>query len=341
MIEFVNVCKKYGEFTALNNINIKINDGEIFGLVGESGAGKSTLLRTINQLERVESGSIIVNGTDVTALKGKTLRMCRKNIGMIFQHFSLMETRNVFKNIALPLECNKNLIEVEISKNPFVLYKRRKKWINDRVIELAKIVGIEDKLKSRPKELSGGQKQRVAIARSLAMNPSILLCDEATSALDPQTTKGVLEVIKEINKTLGLTVVIVTHQMEVVKDVCERIAVLDHGNLLEIGKTSEMFLNAESALKPLIAEDEILPKTGVNVRLLFSDESSKDAVITQMARTLNIDFSICWGKLERFQNDVLGSLIINVNEDDLENVKKFLSSKNVRWEVVRDVNRSC
>ena len=194
MVEFKNVNKNYGMFNALNDINLTINDGEIFGLVGKSGAGKSTLLRTINKLETIDSGEVIVNGININELKGKKLRNYRKKVAMIFQQFSLLETKTVYDNIALPLEC------LHLSKEE----------IKEKVTDLAKIVSLEDKLNNLSTELSGGQKQRVAIARSLALSPEILLCDEATSALDPITTRQILELLKEINKNLGITIIIVT-----------------------------------------------------------------------------------------------------------------------------------
>lgn len=317
-IEFKNVQKKYGELTALNNINLQIYEGEIFGIVGQSGAGKSTLLRTINRLEDIEAGEVLVDGQNVVKLKGKELRDFRKNCGMIFQHFSLMETKNVFKNIALPLECNHFSKEV----------------IKKRVYELAEIVGLTDKLKSKPRQLSGGQKQRVAIARALALNPQILLCDEATSALDPITTESILKLLRQINETLKITIVMVTHQMEVVKQACQRIAVLKEGDILQVGNTDEIFLSSNSSLKTLINDEEILPTDGVNIRIFFPKSCSVDYFITKMARELDIDFSICWGKLERFRDDVLGTLIINAKSCDKEKVLAYIEEAKIGCEVI-------
>lgn len=317
-IQFQNVSKNYGQFKALDSINLTIKEGTIFGLVGKSGAGKSTLLRTINKLEEIDDGKIIVGGNDVSLLKGKELREFRKNVGMIFQNFSLLEMRSIYDNIALPLECN----------------HESKDEINKTVLRLAKIVGLTDQLDKRPKQLSGGQKQRVAIARALALNPKILLCDEATSALDPVTTQSILDLLKDINKNLGITIVIVTHQMEVVKAACQEIAIIENGVLIEKGKTEALFLSSNKALKNLINEDEILPESGINIRLYFS-KNSEDAVITKIARTLDIDFGICWGKLEKFQDNVLGSLIINIKEDDEKKVTDFLKTiSSINWEVL-------
>ena len=317
-IEFKNVYKKYGELTALNNVNLQIYEGEIFGIVGQSGAGKSTLLRTINRLEEIEAGEVLVDEENVVEFNSRKLREFRRNCGMIFQHFSLMETKTVYKNIALPLECN------HYSKDE----------IRKRVLELAEIVGLSDKLESKPRQLSGGQKQRVAIARALALNPQILLCDEATSALDPITTEAILQLLRKINEQLGITIVIVTHQMEVVKSACERIAVLRNGDVLQVGNTDEIFLSSDSALKTLIKDYEILPKSGVNIRLFFPKSCSVDYFITKLARELDVDFSICAGKLERFRDDVLGTLIINIKDEDKGKVLGYIASSSIGFEVI-------
>ena len=196
------------------------------------------------------------------------------------------------------------------------------------------LVGLEDKAKNRPKQLSGGQKQRVAIARALTLEPEILLCDEATSALDPKTTKSILELLKDINQKLGITIVIVTHQMEVVKDVCSKVAILKGGRVQECGDTEELFLNHPKALKELLGEEDVVPNSGVNIKLYFPKDSSNKSVITSMARSLDIDFSIVWGKLEKFREDVLGSLVINIEEDKHELVTNYLNSTNIKWEVI-------
>ncbi|MCQ2772679.1 MAG: methionine ABC transporter ATP-binding protein [Bacilli bacterium] len=304
-------------------MSLTIEDGEIFGLVGQSGAGKSTLLRTINQLEKIDSGSILVNGVDVSTLNGKALREFRKGIAMIFQHFSIMETQTVFQNIALPLVCE----------------HWKKKDIEKRVHELAEIVGLTEKLQSKPRELSGGQKQRVAIARSLALDPKILLCDEATSALDPITTDSILDLLKKINKEMGITIIIVTHQMEVIKSACKRIAILKDGNLLEVGETDDLFLSSSSALKTLVVEDEIVPTTGRNIKLYFPKTCTAESIITKMARELNCDFSIVWGKLEKFQELVLGTLIINVSDENFDRVIEYLGKTDVRVEIIKGGDR--
>lgn len=319
MIKINNVYKSFNDIEVLKDITLEIKKGEVFGLVGHSGAGKSTLLRCINGLETYDKGSILVNEEqEVKALGNKSLRSFRKNLGMIFQHFSLLERRNVYDNVALPLEC----------------WGYPKAGIDKRVSELLELVGLSDKKKSKPRELSGGQKQRVAIARALALNPNILLCDEATSALDPNTTKSILALLRDINEKLGITIIIVTHQMEVVKEICQRVAIMEAGQVIAIGKTEDLFLKNSKALKDLIGEEEILPNEGINIRLFFPKDNSNDSIITAMARELNIDFSIVWGKLERFRDDVLGSLVINIKENQKDEVIKYLTSKNMPWEVI-------
>lgn len=319
MIKINNVHKSFNDVEVLKDITLEIKKEEIFGLVGHSGAGKSTLLRCINGLETYDKGSIIVNEySEVKLLDNKAVRSFRKNLGMIFQHFSLLERRNVYDNVALPLEC----------------FKYSKDDIEKRVSELLELVGLSDKKKSKPRELSGGQKQRVAIARALALNPDILLCDEATSALDPNTTKSILALLRDINEKLGITIIIVTHQMEVVKEICQRVAIMENGQVMAIGKTEDLFLKNSKVLKSLIGEEEVLPNEGINIRLFFPKDNSNDSIITAMARDLDIDFSIVWGKLERFRDDVLGSLVINIKENQRNEVEKYLTSKNMPWEVI-------
>ena len=319
MIKINNVHKSFNGIEVLKDITLEIKKGEVFGLVGHSGAGKSTLLRCINGLETYDKGSILVNEyEEVKALSNKSVRSFRKNLGMIFQHFSLLERRNVYDNVALPLEC----------------WGYSKADIDKRVSELLELVGLSDKKKSKPRELSGGQKQRVAIARALALNPNILLCDEATSALDPNTTKSILALLRDINEKLGITIIIVTHQMEVVKEICQRVAIMEGGQVIAVGKTEDLFLKNSKELKTLIGEEEILPNEGINIRLFFPKDNSNDSIITAMARELDIDFSIVWGKLERFRDDVLGSLVINIKENQKDEVVKYLTSKNMPWEVI-------
>ena len=318
MIKISNLNKYYGNTQILSDVNIHMQKGEIFGIIGHSGAGKSTLLRCINRLETYEDGSILVEDKEVKDLSENELRFLRKDLGMIFQHFSLLERKTVFENVALPLEC----------------FKYPKEEINKRVDELLKLVGIDDKKNQKPRNLSGGQKQRVAIARALALNPKVLLCDEATSALDPNTTKSILNLLQDINKNLKITIIMVTHQMEVIKQICSRVAIMEGGKVLEIGDTEELFLQNSKNLQKLVGEEDIVLPMGTNIRIIFPKEISNDSIITSMARNLDIDFSIICGKLEKYREDILGSLIINVSFEHKEEVKKYLDEKEVRWEEI-------
>lgn len=320
MIEIKNVIKNFGETQVIKDVSISIKEGEIYGIIGHSGAGKSTLLRCINGLESYDGGSVKVMGKEVSSLEGKNLREFRRELGMIFQNFNLMQRKNVFDNVALPLE----------------VWGYNKTEIKDKVLRLLDLVGLKDKKLSKPSELSGGQKQRVAIARALALDPKILLCDEATSALDPKITKDILELLSKINKELGITIVMVTHQMEVIKEVCERVALLDGGVVKAEGKAEDLFLKPGKSLKKFLGEedDEILPNEGVNIKLFFPSDSSENALITKMARELEVDFSIVWGKLEKFRSEVLGGLVININEEDKDKVIKYLETKDILLEVI-------
>ena len=318
MIKISNLNKYYGNTKVLSDVNIHIEKGEIFGIIGHSGAGKSTLLRCINRLEDYEDGSILVEEKEVKDLSENELRFLRKDLGMIFQHFSLLERKTVFENVALPLEC----------------FKYSKEEKNKRVNELLELVGIADKKNQKPRNLSGGQKQRVAIARALALNPKVLLCDEATSALDPNTTKSILSLLQDINKKLNITIIMVTHQMEVIKQICSRVAIMEGGKVLEIGNTEELFLQNSKNLQKLVGEDEIVLPKGSNIRIIFPKEISNESIITSMARNLDIDFSIVCGRLEKYREDILGSLIINVSSKHKEKVKKYLDERHVRWEEI-------
>ena len=318
MIKISNLNKYYEDIKVLSDVNIHIEKGEIFGIIGHSGAGKSTLLRCINRLEDYEDGSILVEEKEVKDLSENELRFLRKDLGMIFQHFSLLERKTVFENVALPLEC----------------FKYSKEEKNKRVNELLELVGIADKKNQKPRNLSGGQKQRVAIARALALNPKVLLCDEATSALDPNTTKSILSLLQDINKKLNITIIMVTHQMEVIKQICSRVAIMEGGKVLEIGNTEELFLQNSKNLQKLVGEDEIVLPKGSNIRIIFPKEISNESIITSMARNLDIDFSIVCGRLEKYREDILGSLIINVSSKHKEKVKKYLDERHVRWEEI-------
>ena len=317
MIKIENLTKFYGGTQILFDVNLEVAKGEIFAIVGHSGAGKSTLLRCINGLESYQGGSLKVFDQEIKNLDETQQRHLRRAVGMIFQHFALMARKNVFENVATPLK--------------FWGYKSDE--TEKRVRELLNLVGLESKAKSYPSELSGGQKQRVAIARALALNPKILLSDEATSALDPNTTNQILELLEKINKELDISVVIVTHEMEVVKSIAKRAILLEGGKIIGSGSIEELFLKPDEKMKEFLGEVEILPSTGTNIRLFFPKEVAQNSVITHMARSLNIDFNIVWGKLEKLNDNVLGSLVINIDEKDKENVLNYIKQSGVLWEV--------
>ena len=317
MIKIENLTKFYGDTQILFDVNLEVKKGEIFAIVGHSGAGKSTLLRCINGLESYQGGSLKVFDQEIKNLDETQQRHLRRDVGMIFQHFALMARKNVFENVATPLK--------------FWGYKSFE--TEKRVRELLNLVGLESKAKSYPSELSGGQKQRVAIARALALNPKILLSDEATSALDPNTTNQILELLEKINKELDISVVIVTHEMEVVKSIAKRAILLEGGKIIGSGSIEELFLKPDEKMKEFLGEVEILPSTGTNIRLFFPKEVAQNSVITHMARSLNIDFNIVWGKLEKLNDNVLGSLVINIDEKDKENVLNYIKQSGVLWEV--------
>jgi len=317
VIKIENLKKFYGATQIIDGVSLNVEKGEIFAIVGHSGAGKSTLLRCINGLEDYQSGSLKVFDKEISALKDKELRELRRDVGMIFQHFALMARKTAFENVATPLK--------------FWGYSDGE--IKKRVGELLELVGLANKAASYPGELSGGQKQRVAIARALALSPKILLSDEATSALDPNTTNSILELLKQINQTLNISVVLVTHEMEVVKSIARRAVLLESGKIIGSGTIEELFLKPDEKMKEFLGEDEILPSEGVNIRLFFPKEVAQNSVITHMARTLNIDFNIVWGKLEKLNENVLGSLVINVDPKDEARVTEYIKQSGVLWEV--------
>ncbi|MBQ6216077.1 MAG: methionine ABC transporter ATP-binding protein [Erysipelotrichaceae bacterium] len=321
MIKLENVSKSFGDLEVLKDISLQINDHEIYGIIGQSGAGKSTLLRCINGLEDYQSGTISVDDVTVDLKDKKKLHLLQKEMGMIFQNFNLLERLDVYDNVALPMK--------------FWGMKTKTPEAKKKIEGLIELVGLSDKIHARPRELSGGQKQRVAIARALVLDPKILLCDEATSALDPAITRGILDLLSKINKQMGITIIVVTHQMEVVKQICERVAFIKGGRVLQIGKPEELFIRPAKDIKAFLHEDsELLPSEGVNIQLFFTDESADEPVISQMARKLNIDFSISWAKLEDFRSNVYGSLVINVKEEDKDKVTAYLDSVKVLWEVL-------
>jgi D-methionine transport system ATP-binding protein len=320
MIEISRLVKKFGDVRVLNEISLKVDKGDVFGIVGHSGAGKSTLLRCLNGLEGYGEGSVKVMGQEVRDLDGKSLKELRKDMGMIFQNFNLMNRKDVFENILFPLE----------------VWGVAKKDANKRASDLLELVGLSEKKHERIRSLSGGQKQRVGIARALALEPRILLCDEATSALDPKTTISILELLMDINRELGVTIIVVTHQMEVVKMICNKVVILDGGNIVASGDTDKLFLAPGEELRRLITDDYAVIPSGTNIRLMFPREIANESIITRMARELDADFSVVGGRIERYRETVMGFLIINVSDSDLERVVVWLKENRMFWEVMRD-----
>lgn len=321
MIQIEGLGKFYDNLNVLRDISLKIERGDVFGIVGRSGAGKSTLLRCMNGLESYSSGSVKVMGREVKDLGVEELKELRRDMGMIFQNFNLMNRKNVRQNIAFPLE----------------VWKFPKDEISERVNKLLDLVGLGEKRDEPIRNLSGGQKQRAGIARALALNPKILLCDEATSALDPKTTISILDLLMDINRKLGLTIVVVTHQMEVVKTICNKVVVMDGGEIAAAGETDKLFLSPGEGLRRLINEDDyaVIPE-GINVRLMFPREIANESIITSMARELDINFSIVGGRLEKYRETVMGFLLINVARGDLERVAEWLGNRGMFWEVMND-----
>ncbi|MHB9942236.1 ABC transporter ATP-binding protein [Clostridium sporogenes] len=320
MIEISNLQKFYGDTKVLRDINVEIDKGDIYGLLGVSGAGKSTLLRCINGLESYEAGSLKVNDVEVKNLNEKELRAFRKNIGMIFQQFSLLERKTVYENVALPMEC----------------WGYKKQDIDKKVKALLELVELGDKIKSKPRELSGGQKQRVAIARALTLDPQILLCDEATSALDPSITNSILELLKKINKELGITIVVVTHQMDVVKQVCNKMAILSKGNLEAKGKVEDIFLDKPKVLEELLGKlkDNIIPKKGINIEIIERENIQKGSLLSSLAIDTKVKYSLIWGGTDKYRDKILGSFIINIKNDDKSKIINYLNEKHIEWREV-------
>lgn len=342
MIQLENVSKTFSLDNtlvhAVRGVNLTIKQGEIFGVIGHSGAGKSTLVRCINLLERPNEGQVLIDGVDISGLKEKDLRSYRQKIGMIFQQFNLLASRTVFENIAFPLR-----------------YRGiNKETIKERVLSLLELVGISDKMNAYPSQLSGGQKQRVAIARALASNPSILLCDEATSSLDPQTTKSILELLKDVNRKLGITIVIITHEINVIKEICHRVAVMENGRVVEVGNVVSIFSNPQtqvtrdfinstsnlSRINELIKEkaDIVQLKPGQRIwRLDFYGSETKEPIIAHISKEYNISPSIIFANVEVISDAVLGSLIVlvTISKQVEQDVIKYLNEKQIRVEVIK------
>ena len=329
MIRLVNVNKRYGELQAVDNISLEIPSHTIFGIIGKSGAGKSTLVLLISLLEPVDSGEIYYGDSRVDTLTGKLLRNQHKKIGMIFQNFNLFASRTAAGNIAYPLE---------IAGMP-------KRAITAKVEEMLHVVGLEGRGNARVSTLSGGQKQRVAIARALAVSPDILFCDEATSALDPQTTRSILELLKRLQKDMNLSVVMITHQMEVVRDCCQQVAVIDNGAVAETGSVREIFSAPKSEvtkdflmhINPLNPEDTQLirwSKSGGAYTLRFSGELTSEPVLSKISRDYGIEFNICAGGMQKVGETVVGTLFVDINgsPEDMQKAFAYLNQNGIKVE---------
>ena len=342
MIELVGVNKTFTtkdlNVEACKDVNLKIEDGDIFGIIGFSGAGKSTLVRCINLLERPTSGKVLIDGVDITQLKEAELRKIRKKIGMIFQHFNLMRSRTVYQNIAYPLKGSK-LTKAQIDK---------------KVKDLLELVGLSEKLNAYPSELSGGQKQRVAIARALANDPKVLLCAAAPSALDPQTTSSILKLLKEVNQKLGITIVLITHEMAVIKEICNRVAVMELGKVVETGNILDIFSHPKAQMtidfinstNPITKIYELIDNGAEIVRLhkgqrllklTYGAEETKEALISQLSKKYDVVCNIVFGNVEVIQQAALGSLIVMLegSEDAMRKAEAELKHYNIEVEVLK------
>lgn len=341
MIELQHIEKIYhtasGDLHALKDINLTINEGEIFGIIGLSGAGKSTLVRCINMLEKPTSGKVIVDGQEMTALGEEQLRKARQNIGMIFQHFNLLSSRTVYGNIAFPLE----------------IQGMDKASIQKKVAPLLELVGLSDRADHYPSQLSGGQKQRVGIARALASDSKVLLCDEATSALDPQTTESILSLLRDINKRLHITIVMITHQMNVVKEICDRVAVIENGEIIEQGSMVDIFTNPQKAttkefvasiqhndlpdfVKKLDIHKEYRPGDKALVSLSFIGDSAGEPIVSVLIKQYDTNVNILTANIKTLQDTPFGTLLIEVEGDEahLKKALDYLHERKVKDEVI-------
>lgn len=347
MIELEQISKTFAdagrEVHAVNNVSLTIRNGDVFGIIGFSGAGKSTLVRCINLLERPTEGSVRIDGKELTRMPAKELRQARRKIGMIFQHFNLMPSRTIFGNVAYPLKGS----------------GLRKDQIAEKVRKLLDLVGIADKENAYPSQLSGGQKQRAAIARALANDPDILLCDEATSALDPQTTKSILKLLERLNRELGITLVVITHEMAVVKEICNRVAVMDHGRVVEEGEVFSVFASPKEELtrsfikttsnlqkiEELIAAKSpvVALKPGERiVRLSYVERNASEPLISTMTKKYGVILNIIFADIEIVQNAPIGGTvgILSGPRDKMDEALEDLRSKNVGVEVILDAGDS-
>lgn len=321
--------RKGESFLALDNVNLTINQGEIFGVIGASGAGKSTLLRLINHLEAPSQGDVLINDLSLQGISKKQLNKVKKDIGMIFQHFNLLNSRTVFHNVAIPL----------------ILQGRDKAFIRERVSELLAFVNLSDKAESYPDELSGGQKQRVGIARALATNPSILLCDEATSALDPHTTVQILLLLQEINRRYGITIVLITHEMSVVQKICHKVAVMANGQVVEQGSVLALFGQPQNAVTASFVQSVIhdrLPEQTVArirqqsqsraLRLEFVGQTAQQPIVNQLIRTYPVEVNILFANMSEIQSTILGFMIVQIHGDaaDIDAAIRYLDEAGVK-----------
>lgn len=341
MISLQNVKKifqaKSGVVTAVNDVNLTIHKGEIYGIIGYSGAGKSTLIRMLNGLEKPSSGEVSVAGRNISKIKGRELRKARQEISMIFQHFNLLWSRTVRENISFPLEI------------AGVNRKERMK----RVDELIELVGLKGRENAYPSQLSGGQKQRVGIARALANNPKVLLCDEATSALDPQTTDSILELLVDINKRLGLTIVLITHEMHVIRKICHRVSVMENGSVVEEGNVLDVFRKPKQPItqkfvkqvsEPEEAKDSIehlleTYESGKIVQLTFVGDSAEQPIITHLIKKFGVDVNILQGKVSYTQDGPYGTLFIHVDGEkaQIDSALQYIREQQVELEVMTNV----
>ncbi|OGV29584.1 MAG: DL-methionine transporter ATP-binding subunit [Legionellales bacterium RIFCSPHIGHO2_12_FULL_35_11] len=339
MIEFKGIYKSFASHNALININLFIQEGEIFGIIGKSGAGKSTLLRCINLLEKPDNGEIIIDNANLHKLNTKDLRNARHKIGMIFQQFNLLNSKTVFDNIALPLRIQ------GISED----------IITNKVDELLDLVELTDKKNSYPNKLSGGQKQRVAIARALSCSPKILLCDEATSALDPETTDSILDLLKKINQVFGITIVLITHEMEAVKRICHRLSLMKKGKIIETISLNSVFKKKDSIAREMLYKQlspqlpyAISHKLIKNItqkpiiKLLFEGEESKLPFISKTSRELHLDINILLANIDSFDNVTCGVLIIEIFADQniLHKFTNRCEEARLTWEILGYINEN-
>ena len=324
---------------AVQHVSLEVDKGDVYGIVGYSGAGKSTLVRTINLLQRPTEGKVIVSGKDMMALNDKELRESRKKIGMIFQHFNLMRSRTIHDNVAFPLK-NSSLSKQEI---------------HDKVTDLLSLVGLSEKANAYPSQLSGGQKQRVAIARALANDPEVLLCDEATSALDPKTTSSILTLLKELNKRLNLTIVIITHEMQVVKEICNKVAVMENGGVIEYGSILDIFTkpqnqltkdfidtatHVEHGIETVITHPTILNlnEHDVLTKLSFVGGSTGEPLIAKLANTFNVQGNILFGNVEILQDTPVGTLLLVLSgtPEAIAEAVRYLQDNGVTVEIITE-----